>query len=427
MPRFSTLSDWLAWLETLHPKQIDMSLGRVAAVLDALRLRPPPYRVVTVGGTNGKGSCVAILESIYRQAGYAVGAFTSPHLWRFNERIRVRGADASDAELVELFESMDAARGDISLTYFESSAVAALLYFARRQVDVAVLEVGMGGRLDAVNAIDPDAILIASVDMDHEEWLGNDRESIGREKAGVMRPGRPAIIGDRDPPASVIAHAASIGAELRVIGRDFEPSSEGERWTYRSESSSWAGFPSVPFTSPVQLGNAAACVAVVESLASELPAAPADIAAGLAGAELRGRLEKRLRGGVEWIFDVAHNPAAARVLRRSLDERPAPARTLAVYGAMHDKDIAGVLRQFAQLVAEWHVAHVDAERGASLATLLEQAVALGRGGVQGHADVAAACAAADASARPGDRVLVFGSFYTVGPAMAALGLYSTPA
>jgi dihydrofolate synthase/folylpolyglutamate synthase len=427
MPRFSSLSDWLAWLETLHPKKIDMSLGRVEAVLDALCLRPPTYRVVTVGGTNGKGSCVAMLESIYRRAGFEVGAFTSPHLWRFNERIRVNGLDATDGEIMELFESIDAARGDISLTYFESSAAAALLHFARQEVDVAVLEVGMGGRLDAVNAVDADAMLIASVDMDHEAWLGKDRESIGREKAGVMRAGRPAIVGDRDPPATVLGHAAAIGAKLRLIGRDFEAVNEGERWTYRSETSCWSGLPSVPFTSPVQLGNAAACVAVVESLQSELPVRPADIASGLAAAELRGRLEKRLRGGVEWIFDVAHNPAAARVLRRSLDELPAPARTLAVFGAMFDKDIAGVLRQFADLVAEWHVAQVDTERGASLASLLEQVALLGRGPAHGHQDVAAACAAAEAAARPGDRVVVFGSFYTVGPAMAALGLYSTPA
>ncbi len=429
MPRFTTLPAWLAWLETLHPKKIDMSLGRVTAVLDALKLRPPPFKVVTVGGTNGKGSCVALLESIYRAGGYSVGAFTSPHLWRFNERIRVDGLDATDAELVELLEALDAARGDISLTYFESSAVAALLHFARRGVDVAVLEVGMGGRLDAVNAVDADAVIIASVDLDHAEWLGNDRETIGREKAGTMRPGRPAVIGDRDPPRSVLGHAERLGAKLRLIGRDFDALREGERWTYRSAAVSWPGLPPVPFAADVadvQYENAAACVAVVESLAAELPVPAPEIAQGLAAAQLRGRIERVAREGVEWIFDVAHNPAAARVLRAALDALPPAPRTLAVFGAMHDKDVAGVLENFEGLVAQWHVAHVDDERGASVASLVERVEALRGGEAIAHSDVAAACRAAAAAARPGERVLVFGSFYTVGPAMAALGLYSTP-
>ncbi len=426
MPRFTTLPDWLAWLETLHPKKIDMSLGRVTAVLDALKLRPPPFKVITVGGTNGKGSCVALLESIYRAGGYSVGAFTSPHLWRFNERIRVDGVDASDAELVDLLEAMDAARGDVSLTYFESSAVAALLHFARRGVDVAVLEVGMGGRLDAVNAVDADAVLIASIDLDHAEWLGNDRESIGREKAGTLRPGRPAVIGDRDPPRSVTEHAVCLGAKLRLIGRDFDALREGGTWTYRSADVSWAGLPRVPFASDVQYQNGAACVALVESLAADLPVPAPAIAAGIAAAQLRGRIERVQRDGVEWIFDVAHNPAAARVLRGALDALPPAPRTLAVFGAMHDKDVAGVLEQFAGLVAEWHVAHVDDARGASVASLLERVESLHAAPAAAHADVAAACAAAAAAARPGERVLVFGSFYTVGPAMASLGLYSTP-
>lgn len=438
VPRFATLSDWLGWLETLHPKKIDMSLGRVTAVLDALRLRPPPYRTITVGGTNGKGSCVAILESLYRRAGFKVGAFTSPHLWRFNERIRVDGVDATDAELIELFEAIDEARGSISLTYFESSAVAALLYFARRGVDVAVLEVGMGGRLDAVNAIDADAALIATIDIDHAEWLGKDRESIGREKAGIMRPGRPAVIGDRAPPDSVFTHAAAIGADLRIIGRDFDFARDaaGGGWTYTGKAWRLTDLPAVPFSSEIQYANAAACVAAAESLAHALPVAPAAVRAGLAAAELRGRMERVVRAGVEWIFDVAHNPAAALVLRRSLDALPAARRTLAVFGAMHDKDLPGVIGQFVGDVAHWHVAQVDPERGATAASLCDHIRAALRAAdavresadarVTIHPDVAEACAAAAAEAEPGDRVLVFGSFYTVGPAMAALRLYSVP-
>jgi dihydrofolate synthase/folylpolyglutamate synthase len=455
VPRFATLSAWLAWLETLHPKKIDMSLGRVSAVLDALQLRPPAYRTVTVGGTNGKGSCVAILESIYRRAGYSVGAFTSPHLWRFNERIRVDGDDVTDDELIELFEAIDAARGSISLTYFESSAVAALLFFARRGVDVAVLEVGMGGRLDAVNAIDADAALIATVDIDHAEWLGNDRESIGREKAGIMRAGHPAVIGDRAPPDSVFAHAAAVGADLRVIGRDFDvvraPGTAA--WTYVGKTRRSEDLPAVPFSADVQYANAAACLAVVESMAAALPVEPEAIAAGLAAADLHGRTERVVRAGVEWIFDVAHNPAAAHVLRTTLESLPRAARTLAVFGAMHDKDLGGVIVHFIRDVAHWHVAQVDLERGATAASLAEhihsvaaaQAAADARvadrtyavagartesaqyaaadlhPAVTIHHDIAEACAAAAAEAEPGDRVLVFGSFYTVGPAMAVLG------
>jgi dihydrofolate synthase/folylpolyglutamate synthase len=463
VPRFATLSDWLSWLETLHPKKIDMSLGRVSAVLDLLRLRPPAYRTLTVGGTNGKGSCVAILESIYRRAGFKVGAFTSPHLWRFNERIRVDGVDATDDELVDLFETIDEVRGSISLTYFESSAVAALLFFARRRVEVAVLEVGMGGRLDAVNAIDADAALIATVDIDHAEWLGKDRESIGREKAGIMRPGRPAVIGDRGPPASVSAHAAALGADLRVIGRDFDFLRETGRteWTYIGKTWRCPGLPAVPFSAEVQYANAAACVAVVESLAPMLPVSADAVAAGLAAAELRGRTERIVRAGVEWIFDVAHNPAAASVLRTILDGLPPARRTLAVFGAMHDKDLAGVLAHFVGHVDHWHVAQVDPERGAPAASLAEHirtaaagavvarppaAGAVARPGaaravaarpaaeansdagppVTIHHDIAEACAAAAAEAEPCDRVLVFGSFYTVGPAMATLKLYSVP-
>src|SRR5690606_4358764 len=216
---FASLAEWLAWLETLHPKKIDMSLDRIHVVLDALGIRPPPYRVITVGGTNGKGSCVAILESIYRQAGYRVGAFTSPHLVRFNERVRFDGADASDQELIALFESIDASLGAVTLSYFEASTVAAFLHFERCRADVAVLEVGMGGRVDAVNALDADAALIASIGLDHTDWLGPDREAIGHEKAGIMRAGRPVVVGDADPPASLARHAEAVGAKLATIHR----------------------------------------------------------------------------------------------------------------------------------------------------------------------------------------------------------------
>ena len=217
-----TLERWLSWFETLHPKKIDLTLDRVTAMLERLKLKPPPYKVITVAGTNGKGSCVAMLESIYWHAGYDVGTFTSPHLWRFNERIRCNGADVNDAELVELFREIDSALGSITLSYFESSAVAAFMHFARREVDVAILEVGMGGRLDATNTLDADCALIVSIDMDHMEFLGDTREAIGREKAGIVRRGKPVVIADRAIPQSVLAHAAAEGAVPYLLGREFD-------------------------------------------------------------------------------------------------------------------------------------------------------------------------------------------------------------
>jgi dihydrofolate synthase/folylpolyglutamate synthase len=424
--RFTTLAQWLAWFETLHPKKIDFSLDRIRAVLEALGIAKPQYRVVTVGGTNGKGSCVAILESIYLSAGYKVGAFTSPHLWRFNERIRLGGADVTDANLIDLFERMDRARGSITLSYFEASAVAAMLHFAEQRIDVAILEVGMGGRLDAVNVYDADAALIVSIDLDHREYLGPDRESIGREKAGILRAGKPAIVGDPDPPRSVLAIAAERGAPLHYLGRDFGVEAHAHGLVYRRAGAAPRVFPRPTFGSSIQRVNAAACITVVDELNHALPVPDEAIAAGIRDAKIAGRLDVQHVGGVEWVFDVAHNPAAAVGLSAAVERLPRAPRTLVVFGAMSDKDLASVLRPFIADVAEWHVAPVGSERGASAQQLCAVLDELEAHGVRAHTDVAAACAAARASASPRERVLAFGSFYLVGPAMAALGLYCPP-
>ncbi len=430
---FSTLAEWLSWLETLHPKKIDMSLDRIRSVLDSLSLRPPPYRVITVGGTNGKGSCVAILESIYRSAGYRVGAFTSPHLFRFNERIRVDGVEASDEQLVSLFEFIDATRGKTTLSYFECSAVAACLHFAQEKCDVVILEVGLGGRLDAVNALDADAVLIASVDLDHQEWLGPDRESVGREKAGIMRAGRPAVIADRLPPSSLVEHAAATGADLKLIARDFdvagvvaEVESGMQRWNYRGAQGEIRDLPRPAFGGDIQYTNAAACTTVVEALNDVLPVQHEALARGLASASLFGRLDRHTVNGVEWVFDVAHNPAAARELVAAVRRLPPAGRTLAVFGAMHDKDIAGVLQPFAELVDEWFVACAEPERGATAKDMTAALTAQGARLATPQPDVETAIRSAAVRAARGDRVLVFGSFYIVGPAMEALGLYCAP-
>jgi dihydrofolate synthase/folylpolyglutamate synthase len=421
--RFTTLAEWLAWFETLHPKKIDFSLDRIRLVLEALGIARPRYSVVTVGGTNGKGSCVAILESIYLHAGYKVGAFTSPHVWRFNERIRLGGADVSDAILIGLFERMDAARGPVTLSYFEASAVAAMLHFADAQVDVAILEVGMGGRLDAVNVYDADAALIVSIDVDHREYLGPDRESIGREKAGILRAGKPAIVADPDPPKTVLAIAAALGAPLRCLGRDFGVEAHVQGLVYRRPGAVPRVFPRPAFGGSIQRINTAACITVVDELEPVLPVSDEAIAGGIAAARISGRLDVHRVDGVEWVFDVAHNPAAAAVLHDAVERLPSVQRTLVVFGAMSDKDLARVLRPFIADVAEWHVAPVGSERGASAEQLRAVLDELGGRGVRTHANVAAACAAARASANPLERVIAFGSFYLVGPAMSALGLY----
>ncbi|HET8696206.1 MAG TPA: folylpolyglutamate synthase/dihydrofolate synthase family protein [Gammaproteobacteria bacterium] len=423
--RSFTLEDWLAWFETLHPKKIDLSLERITAVLERLELKPPPFKVITVGGTNGKGSCVAMLESIYWHAGYTVGAFTSPHLWRFNERIRLNGADAADAELVEIFEIIDGALGTITLSYFESSTVAALLYFVQHDVEVAVLEVGMGGRLDSANAVDADCALIVSIDLDHREWLGPDREAIGREKAGIVRRGRPAIVADRDPPRSVLEHAAAEGAHVALIGRDFDYRRAGNGWRRRTDPDSAPPLPLPEFGGDEQLGNAAACAAVADALRADLPVSDAQLAAGIRHAQLRGRFELHDVDGVQWVFDVAHNPAAAQILRSSIARLP-PRRTLAVFAAMRDKDLAGVLEPFVASVEQWFVTQAAPDRGATGPELRDTLAAAGARTISVSANVPAACAAARSAARPGDRVVVFGSFVTVGAAAEALGLYCAP-
>jgi dihydrofolate synthase/folylpolyglutamate synthase len=419
--RFQSLAEWLAWLQTLHPKQIDMSLDRVVGVLARLGISDPPYRVITVAGTNGKGSCVALLEAIYRAEGYGVGAFSSPHLLAFNERIRFDGRDLADEAIIEAFELMDRARGDLTLSYFEASAVAAMLHFARVHADVAVLEVGMGGRLDAVNAVDADAALVVSVDLDHMDYLGPDRDTIGREKAGIVREGQPVIVADRDPPRGLLDEIARRGGEARLVGVDFSAEALGEQFVYRETDAPPRYFPRPAFGGRIQLDNAAAVVAVVDALQDKLPVTDESLGQGLESARLRGRFERVLVDGVEWIFDVAHNPAAAALFREALAELDPVPRTIAVFGAMVDKDIAAVVGLFLPVVDAWFVGGLDSDRGADAEELASLLRRKGARDVHVHDDVESAARAARGT--PADRVLAFGSFYTVGPAMQALAIY----
>ncbi|NIW24942.1 MAG: bifunctional tetrahydrofolate synthase/dihydrofolate synthase, partial [Gammaproteobacteria bacterium] len=421
------LERWLQRLEVLHPKKIDLSLDRVETVLATLGIRTPPYRVLSVAGTNGKGSCVALLERIYDCAGYRVGSYTSPHLWRFNERIRLNGAEATDAQIIEAFAEIDSARGQTSLSYFEFSTVAALLLFLRQNVEIAILEVGLGGRLDAVNAVDADLALLTSIDLDHERWLGSTREQIGAEKAGILRRGKPAVIADNHPPNSVLDHAATLSTELMRVGVEFDYRHRNDgSWDYLGKAVTIDGLPRPPVAGQVQYANAAACLAAVEALQALLPVDDRDLAAAIATMRLPGRLQRAQVGDVEWIFDVAHNPAAAQVLAEELGREPTAGRTVAIVGLMEDKDILGVLGPIAAFADAWLVTCARSERASEPKALAAALEKLGSTNVRDVLDVESACDIAASETGAGDRVVTFGSFQIVGPAMAALEIYLPP-
>ncbi|MGJ7901944.1 bifunctional tetrahydrofolate synthase/dihydrofolate synthase, partial [Lysobacter sp. 1R34A] len=357
-----TLADWLSHIERIHPKSIDMGLDRIRVVSQRLGLKRPARKVVTVGGTNGKGSTVAFIEAIARAAGWRVGAYTSPHLLAYNERVRIGGADAEDAALVEAFEAIEAARGEVVLTYFEYGTLAALWLFERARLDLAILEVGLGGRLDATNLVDPDVAVITTVDLDHQDYLGHDRESIGFEKAGIARGWKPLILGDDDPPSSVLRHAYAIGASAVRAGCDFffealpphaERPDEVPRWQWR-EVGYRVELPMPALAAPAQMRNAAVAVAALRALGKS--PTRQQFAEGVAAAHVPGRLQRFDRGGVEIVVDVGHNPQAARELAAWLAAEPARGRTHAVFAALGDKDVAGVAAALQEGIDAWHLA-----------------------------------------------------------------------
>ncbi|MCU0927933.1 MAG: bifunctional tetrahydrofolate synthase/dihydrofolate synthase [Burkholderiaceae bacterium] len=411
----TTLGDWLAHCERLHPKTIDMTLERVRAVRERLGLRFS-VPVITVAGTNGKGSSCAMLESIALAAGYRVGLYIKPHLVHFEERCRIDGAPVRAESLLPHFEAVEAARGDTTLTYFEFTTLAILRALADAPLDVVILEVGLGGRLDAVNAIDADAVLITSIDLDHMEYLGPDRESIGREKAHVMRRGRPAIVSDPLPPASVVEHAQAVGADLWLVGRDFAHGGDRQQWSWRGRSMRYGALAYPALRGANQLINAAGVLAVFEALRPVLPITAQAVRQGLATVELPGRFQI-VPGQPVLVLDVAHNPQSVATLAVNLDQMGFYPRTHAVFGAMRDKDLAGLVARVAPLVDAWHVTDLPTPRAALVAEL-EQAVRAACGArdvpITGHASPREALAAAVAGADPADRILVFGSFYTVG-------------
>ncbi|WP_166924352.1 bifunctional tetrahydrofolate synthase/dihydrofolate synthase [Xanthomonas sp. 60] len=413
----ATLADWLTHIEQQHPASIDMGLERVRSVATALGLAAPAGRVITVGGTNGKGSTVAFIESIARAAGWKVGTYTSPHLLRYNERVRINGEEASDAALVAAFAAIEAVRGDTTLTYFEYGTLAALLLFAQAGLDLAVLEVGLGGRLDAVNIVEPDVAVITTVDIDHADWLGSDRETIGAEKAGIIRGWKPVILGETDPPSSVLARAYRLGANAIRGGSDYlcEPI-DAARWRWRDVGLRLE-LPMPRLSGPVQLANAGAAIAALRALDRPVPRAA--WAQGIAAAHVEGRLQRFERDGVQVLVDVGHNPQAAAALCRALRAEGVPGRTHAIYAALQDKDAAGVAAALADTIDTWTLAGLAGARGQTAAALSAR-LGPDLAGAAQVVDVPTALEQVLQGAARGDRVLVFGSFHTAGQALAWL-------
>ncbi|MFM4977479.1 MULTISPECIES: bifunctional tetrahydrofolate synthase/dihydrofolate synthase [Aeromonas] len=405
-----SLVDWLSYLEQIHPVNIDMGLERVGAVARRMGLTRLPFKVITVAGTNGKGSSCAMAASILMAAGYKVGVYSSPHLLRFTERVRIDGAELSDSEHCAAFAEVEAARGEIALTFFEFATLAGLWLFCRAAPDVLLLEVGLGGRLDATNVVESDVAMITSIALDHCDWLGDTREAVAVEKAGVYRAGKPAISGEPNPPATIASEAQRLGACLRQVGRDFHGDEQDSGWDYHGLNH-WLGLPKPA----LPLMNAVTVLAALESLG--LPLAESAIREGLANARLAGRMQ-RLQDEPLVIVDVAHNPHSAAYLASQLRQIPGKGKRRAVVGMLKDKDMAGSLAELDGLIDQWFLASLTGPRAATAEQL---AVALGDG--QGPAatfdGVSAAYLAALAASSPDDMVIVFGSFYTVADVLAA--------
>ena len=401
-------------METLHPREIELGLVRVAEVRDRLDLVTLPFAIVAVTGTNGKGSTAAMLEHCLHAGGFRVGVYSSPHLIDYNERVRIATEAVRDVDLCEAFTRIEAARADTPLTYFEFGTLAAVDLFRQHKIDIAILEVGLGGRLDAVNAWDADVSIVSSVGIDHTEWLGPDRESIGREKAGIYRAQRCAICGDPDPPQSLIQVAEQVGARLLCVHRDFDFERLPDGWTWRALDNIHAGLPYPAMRGDYQLYNAASAIMALSCLAARFPVKMADIRAGLLNAVLPGRFQT-LPGRPVRVLDVAHNAQAARALARTLLVQAVPGKTIAVCGMLHDKPIVDVLRILAPLVSRWHIAGLPGTRGTSTEDMRAALAAAGVTEDVGlHEDIEQAYAAALASAGDHDRVVAFGSFHTVG-------------
>jgi len=414
-----SLEQWLAYQTQVHPQAIDLGLERLRLVLDRLEWRQPTVPVITVAGTNGKGSVSAYCAAILRAAGFKVGTFTSPHLRDYRERIRIHDRLAHAEELVAAFEKIEAARGSVALTFFEFNALAALLIFEAARLDAWVLEIGMGGRLDAVNVVDPSVAVVTSIGLDHQEYLGDTLEAIAREKAGIFRPGKTAVIGGREPSLGLESVARGLNSPLKRLAIEYNFVLDGAGWRYRGTHWDLPHLPAPALKGDIQFTNAATALAALEEISPQLNIGAAAIARGLTEVRLVGRFQliNPGEGSPAWVLDVAHNPDAARVLAQNLRTSPISGRTLAVCGILADKDAAGIVAMLECCIDSWWCASVDGTRGRSgqgLADVVREEVQVP---IIAADNVAAACAAALEAARPQDRIVVFGSFHTVGPAI----------
>ncbi|WP_122425742.1 bifunctional tetrahydrofolate synthase/dihydrofolate synthase [Pseudomonas viridiflava] len=414
----STLGDWLAYLEQLHPSAIDMGLDRSRKVAQQLGLTRPAPRAITVTGTNGKGSTCAFVASLLQAQGLKVGVYSSPHLLRYNERVKVQGVEATDLELCDAFAAVESARGDVTLTYFEMGTLAAFWLFEQAQLDAVVLEVGLGGRLDAVNLIDADLALVTSIGVDHADWLGDTRESVAFEKAGIFRAGRPALCGDLDPPEPLLAKARELGCPLLLRGQDFDLSVGPQGWDWRGiahgELVELRDLPLLDL--PMQ--NAALALQAFALLG--YPLNHQIVSEALAQTRLVGRLDRRT---VHWqgraltlLLDVGHNPHAAQFLARRMAQRPVVGKRLAVFGLLSDKDLDGVVHELASSIQDWAVAPLPTSRSRPAAELQVALENLGAR-VKSYQSIASALEAQCAHATPDDEILLFGSFYCVAEAL----------
>jgi dihydrofolate synthase/folylpolyglutamate synthase len=398
---------------------MELGLKRVRLVAQRLGLLPVHVPVISVAGTNGKGSTAWLLDTVYRAAGYRTGLFTSPHMLRYNERVRIAGAEIGDQALCSAFAAIEAARGEVALTYFEFSTLAALWLFHTAKTDILLLEVGLGGRLDAVNIVDADVAIVTSIGLDHSEWLGDDKESIAREKAGIMRAGKRAVCAEETPQAALVTHAAEVGAPLWVAGRDFQMKSGAKYWDFRLPGGAYTRLPRPRAGARAWLNNAAAAVAAVHALQPALPVPKEALRTALAAPQLPGRFHI-IPGAVETVYDIAHNAEAAAALAESLGQRPVQGRTLAVVGMLRDKPARAFGAALSHFVDAWFAGGLTGERGLAGAELAPELQGLGAP-VQTCSSVPAAWHAAMAKASPGDRIVVCGSFHTVAAVMEVIG------
>jgi dihydrofolate synthase/folylpolyglutamate synthase len=420
--RFNTLQEWLTWQEELHFTSIELGLDRCMAVANRMGLLQPDYTVISVAGTNGKGSSVNMLKNILINAGHNTGSYTSPHLIRYNERICLNDVEVTDEMLCASFDRIDRARGDISLTYFEFGTLAALDIFRHAGIDIAILEVGLGGRLDAVNCVDANVALITAIDLDHESWLGPDRESIGREKAGIMRSNAPAICSDPNPPATLFDHAKELDTQFYIPGRDYRHKITGDTWQWQWGSIKYSGLPRPSLYNPEQMANAAGVLMALTTISDRFPVTVEAVRKGLQEFNLNGRFQI-VPDKAQLILDVAHNRQSAALLVQNLKGLPVQGNTHIIIGMLKDKNHHAIFQEISQVADFWHIVTLDGPRGSDSHTLSEELAAMGSNkNINCYNSVADAVNSVREIVEPQDRIVITGSFLTVGAAIIHLKL-----